>query len=193
VIPWTDSLAGVAVTFNGTAVPLSYVSSTQINAQVPWEVSGNANVVVTVNGASTPAVQVTTASIAPGIFTAQAGQALAFNSDGTVAGPNGTIAGIASHPAVAGDTLTFFANGLGPVTPAIADGAASPDETRDAGVTPVSLGNAGCDVLFAGLSPAFVGIDQVNIVVPAGVHGTVPLQINAGGIITSNQVTIAVQ
>jgi uncharacterized protein (TIGR03437 family) len=192
-IPWPDSLAGVSVTFNGISAPLSFVSSQQINAQVPWETSGNANVVVTVNGQSTPALQVTTAAIAPGIFATQSGQALAFNSDGTIAGAAGTISGINSHPAVAGDTLTFYVNGLGPVTPAITDGAASSDQLRNAGVTPVFIDSVGCMVQFAGLSPTFVGVDQVNIVVPEGVHGVVPLQINAGAMITPAQVTIDVQ
>lgn len=77
--------------------------------------------------------------------------------------------------------------------PAIADGAASSDAQRNAGVTPVFIGNVGCEVLFAGLSPTIVGVDQINVVVPAGVHGVTPLQINAGGVLTSNQVTIAIQ
>lgn len=41
--------------------------------------------------------------------------------------------------------------------------------------------------------PALVGMDQINVVIPAGIHGVVPLQINAGGVITSSQVTIAVE
>ena len=49
---WPDSISGVAVTFNGISAPLSYVSTTQINAQLPWEVTGNANLVVTYGGAS---------------------------------------------------------------------------------------------------------------------------------------------
>src|SRR5580658_3871328 len=50
-----DSIAGVSVTFNGIPAPLSFVSARQINAQVPWEISGDANVVVDVNGAFTEA------------------------------------------------------------------------------------------------------------------------------------------
>jgi uncharacterized protein (TIGR03437 family) len=48
-------------------------------------------------------------------------------------------------------------------------------------------------VPFAGLSSTQVGVNQLNVVVPAGVHGVVPLEINAGGIITAANVTIAVQ
>jgi len=186
-----DSAAGVSVTFNGIPAPLSFVSSRQINAQVPWETSGEANIVVSVNGA-TAAFRVQTVPIAPGVFNI-AGHALAFNSDGSIAGPSGSIAGIPSHPAVAGDTLTVFANGLGPVTPSIADGAASSDTLRTAGSTPVFIGGIEGHVPFVGLSSTQVGVNELKVVVPAGVHGVAPLQINAGGIVTAANVTIAVQ
>ncbi|HLH40552.1 MAG TPA: FG-GAP-like repeat-containing protein [Bryobacteraceae bacterium] len=186
---WPNSLAGVSVTFNGIAAPLSYVSARQINAQVPWEISGSANVLVNVNGASTPSFSAPTAAIAPGIFATSTGQALAYNLDGTLAGPVGPN----SHPASAGDTLVVFANGLGPVTPSIADGVPSSGTLRTTGPTPVFIGNTPCQVLFSGLSPGMVGVNQLNVVVPDGVDGVVPLQINAGGVITSSQVTIAVQ
>ncbi len=187
-----DSIAGVSVTFNGIPAPLSFVSARQINAQVPWEISGEANVVVAVSGALTAAFSVATGPIAPGVYDTS-GQAFAFNSDGSIAGPSGSILGVPSHPAVAGDTLAVLANGLGPVTPSIADGAASSDAVRTVGSTPVFIGGLACDVPFAGLSSTQVGVNQLNVVVPAGVHGVVPLQINAGGIVTAANVTIAVQ
>jgi uncharacterized protein (TIGR03437 family) len=196
-----DSMAGVSVTFNGIAAPLDFVSARQINAQVPWEISDrlgasesgdHANVVVTVNGAPTASFRVATASIAPAVFESS-GQAFAFNSDGTLAGPAESVLGVPSHPAVAGDTLTVLANGLGPVTPAIADAVASSDALRMAGPTPVFIGGVACDVPFAGLSSTQVGVNQLRVVVPAGVHGVVPLQINAGGMVTSADVRISVR
>jgi uncharacterized protein (TIGR03437 family) len=179
-----NSLAGVSVTFNGIPAPLLYVSARQINAQVPWEVSGVAEVAVTVNGAPVAQFPVATASIAPGVFTT-AGQALALHPDGTLVS--------VSHPAAAGETLTVYANGLGPVSPSIADGAVSSDAVRMVGSTPVFIGGVRCDVTFAGLSSTLLGVNQLSVVVPAGVHGVVPLLINAGGIITSAAVTIAIQ
>jgi uncharacterized protein (TIGR03437 family) len=59
--------------------------------------------------------------------------------------------------------------------------------------TPVFIDGVPCDVTFAGLSSTLVGVNQLSVVVPAGVHGIVPLLINAGGIVTSTSVTIAVQ
>jgi uncharacterized protein (TIGR03437 family) len=51
------TLGGVTVYFNGIAAPLTYVSPTQINAQIPWELTNttsiNAYVVSNINGAMT--------------------------------------------------------------------------------------------------------------------------------------------
>src|SRR5207237_7063949 len=131
-----------SVTINGTALPLVFVSDTQINAQVPWEMNpGQANVVVNRgSGASQPmAVQVN--QFAPALFGFNLGtlQAIATNGDGSLAAPTGSIPGITSHPATAGDTLTFFATGLGPVDPAPVDGANSTDMTRPTTNTPAVL------------------------------------------------------
>jgi uncharacterized protein (TIGR03437 family) len=57
-IPLSTSLANVSVTFNNVPAPLSYVSPTQINAQLPWNTlasgvtTGTANIVVTRQGIS---------------------------------------------------------------------------------------------------------------------------------------------
>ena len=55
------------------------------------------------------------------------------------------------------------------------------------------IGGVRCDVTFAGLSSTLLGVNQLSVVVPAGVHGTVPLVINAGGIISTAAVTVAIQ
>ena len=63
-------------------------------------------------------------------------------------------------------------------------------------VTPrVLIGGIEATVLFSGLAPEFVGVNQVNVVVPpeAPTGSAVPLQISVGGVITSSRVTIAIQ
>ena len=55
------------------------------------------------------------------------------------------------------------------------------------------IGGIACDVPVVGLSSTQVGVNQLSVIVPPGVHGIVPLQINAGGIITDAAVAIAVQ
>jgi uncharacterized protein (TIGR03437 family) len=55
------------------------------------------------------------------------------------------------------------------------------------------VGGVTAQVLFSGLQPQFVGVNQVNIVIPNVPPGDrVPLQIQMGGIISPDNVTIAV-
>jgi uncharacterized protein (TIGR03437 family) len=88
-----------------------------------------------------------------------------------------------------------LANGLGPVTPAISDGAAPGAAERNTISKPtVLIGGVPAQVQFSGLSPQFVALNQINVQVPNGVtpSGAVPIQIKIGGVTTSNKVTIAV-
>jgi uncharacterized protein (TIGR03437 family) len=194
-IPLPTSLGGVSVTVGGVLAPLLFVSSNQINLQVPWEVSGNtANIVVTAGTTVLPVFQANIAPVAPGLFTTQSGvgQVIAINPDGSLAGPSGSIPGIAVRPAKAGDPLVILATGMGAVTPTVADGANTLDATRFTVATPtVKIGGVAVTVTYSGLAPQFVGVNQINVTVP-NVSGVVPLQIQAGGVTTSSQATIAV-
>jgi uncharacterized protein (TIGR03437 family) len=210
-IPLSTALADVTVTINGKPAPLYFVSpdqagktgSAQINIQIPFDVlpagttSGNVDVTVnrTANGSSQPAT-VQIAPVSPGILQTN-GIAIAINNaDGTIAAAPGAIQGLTTHAATAGDILILYATGLGAVTPAIANGANSVDQLRSTNVTPtVMIGGVQAQVLFSGLTPQFTGVNQVNIVVPAGVTpgNNVPIQIQANSILTSNQVTVAIK
>jgi uncharacterized protein (TIGR03437 family) len=200
-IPLATSLSNVSVTFNGIPAPLLFVSSGQINAQLPWNVlssgnSGTANVVVTNNKQASTAQTLQVGPFSPGIF-AVGNIAVAINSDGSLAAPANAIPGIATHPAKIGDPngLVILCTGLGAVTPAPVSGAASLDVLRTAVTTPtVLIGGQAAQVFFAGLSPQFVGVNQINLTIPAGTPtgNAVPIQISVGGITTSATITIAV-
>jgi uncharacterized protein (TIGR03437 family) len=201
-VPLPDSIEGVSVTFSGMIAPLQFVSLGQINLQVPWSIQpGTTDIVVTLNGIRSAAFRAQVGAVSPGIFTIPSGphQAVAFDSRGVVAAPLGSIPGIPTYPASVGSTIMLFATGLGLVTPASSDGADSIDQTRDTIATPTVLINGfPAHVTFSGLSPEFVGVNQINVVVPEaawgkdGGGGEVPIQIELGGIRTSGDVTIRV-
>jgi len=70
------------------------------------------------------------------------------------------------------------------------------DGLRSTNTSPqVPIGGVPAQVLFSGLSPQFVGVNQINVVVPQGTAtgDAVPLQIQIGGITTSDKVTIALR
>jgi uncharacterized protein (TIGR03437 family) len=135
---------------------------------------------------------------APGIFFINNGQAVAYgNTDFAFAAPTGSISGVNAHPAKILDpqTLVILATGLGAVNPSIADGVGDPTTVHNTTGTPVvTVGGVNAQVVFSGIAPGFPGVYQINIIVPAGAPtgNAVPLQIQMGGITTSNQITIAV-
>lgn len=202
-IPLSTSLGNVSVTFNGVPAPLLFVSTGQVNAQLPWNVlssgtSGTASLVVTNAGKTSTAFSVPVGPFSPGIFAVN-NIAIAINADGSVAAPVGAIPGITTHPAKAGDPggLVILCTGLGAVNPPVPNGASANDGQLHTATTQpvVLLGNVQVPVLFAGMTPQFVGVNQINIAVPANAPtgNAVPLQIQVGGITTSSTVTIAVQ
>jgi uncharacterized protein (TIGR03437 family) len=195
-IPLPFSLGGVSLTVQGIPAPLLYVSPHQINFQVPWTVQfGSAEIAVSVNGGPAGKFTATLGGVSPAIFSTQfgAGQAIAINPDGSLAGPVGSIPGLAVRPAKVGDPLIILGTGLGLVLPTAQTGANSLDTLRKAIITPtVLIGGTSSPVGFAGLSPQFVGVNQLNITVPNVPAGVVPLQIDVGGIRTTDKVTIAV-
>jgi uncharacterized protein (TIGR03437 family) len=182
---------------------LQFVSGGQINIQVPWGVtpsdskSGPAQVVVTRDdGAVSAPASVTVAASAPAIFNI-GGQAIAINPDGSLAAAPAIIPGISTRPAKIGDPggLVILATGLGAVDQPITDGANSADQTRNTLIQPtVLIGGVAAPVAFSGLSPQFVGVNQINVTVAAGTPtgNAVPLQILVNGTISANPVFIAV-
>jgi uncharacterized protein (TIGR03437 family) len=201
-IPLSTTLGNVSVTFNGIPAPLLFVSTGQVNAQLPWNVLssgtvGTANVVVTNNGQVSTSVSVPVGPFSPGIFAIN-GIAVAINSDGSLAAPANAIPGIPTHAAKIGDQagLVILCTGLGAVNPPVTTGDKVTDgQLHTATTTPtVTIGGMAQQVLFAGMSPQFVGVNQINIAVVPGTPtgNSLPLQIQVGGVTTSAQVTIAV-
>jgi uncharacterized protein (TIGR03437 family) len=200
-IPLATTLGTTSVTFNNIAAPLLFVSGGQINAQLPWNVlssgtTGTVNVVVTRSGQASAPQALQVGPFSPGIF-AIGNIAVAINPDGSIAAPAGAIPGVATKPAKIGDPggLSIYCTGLGAVDSPVANGANSLDKLRTATTTPtVLIGGKPAQVVFAGLTPFFVGVYQVNVAVPAGTPtgNAVSLQLSLGGITTSASTTIAV-
>jgi uncharacterized protein (TIGR03437 family) len=73
-----------------------------------------------------------------------------------------------SNPVHQGDTIIIYATGLGQTTPAADAGTAAPlDPLAASSVTPqVVLGGVSLPVLWAGLTPGYAGLYQINAQVP---------------------------
>lgn len=203
-IPLSNALGDVSVTFNGIPAPLLFVSQGQINAQLPWNVlaggatSGTASVVVKRGNTSSQPKNVTVGSVSPGIFSVNfgVGNAIAINLDGTLAAPAGSLPPLTTHPARPGDTVIILATGLGAVDGPIENGVNSGATLRNTVNRPtVVVGGRDVQPAFSGLAPEFVGVNQLNVVIPADapVGDAVPLQLRMGSAISTDKVTIAIQ
>jgi uncharacterized protein (TIGR03437 family) len=165
-LPLPTTLVGVQVLVNNQPAPLFFVSSTQINIQIPYEtpVGTPVPVVVSLNGTQSTPVNVTAQSYAPGVFTYQrttsATDPVIEHADGSLVTP--------ASPAQPGEVLVIWATGAGKLNNTPADGAgapsAPPSTTVDA--PSVTIGTAAAAVQFSGLAPGFVGLLQINVQVP---------------------------
>jgi minor extracellular serine protease Vpr len=113
--------------------------------------------------------------------------ALAFDKNGNLIG--------SANPVARSDYFTTYANGLGllnsgPVSGDPAPGPPAPLATT--AVTPtISIGGQSAQVLFSGLTPGFVGLYQLNVVVPAGISaGLQPMALSIGGVTASTQIQV---
>jgi uncharacterized protein (TIGR03437 family) len=187
-LPVPSSLSGVQVSVSGQLAPVLYVSPTQVNFQVPWETAtGTANVVLSRNGVLSSPITVPVLLAAPGLFIESSGAAVVQNEDYTLNQPG--------NPAAAGSVVIAYFTGSGPVSGTITDGFATPASPllQSTATVAATIGSASAQVLFAGLSPGFVGLAQANIVIPAGTAtGTYPLTITIDGQ-ASNAGNISVQ
>jgi len=201
-VPLATTLAGVTVQVHGFNAPLFFVSPSQINFQIPWEVLGlsQASLTVTVEGLSSSPQVVAMGVSAPGLFATNSsgsGQGAILIADtGEIAGPVGSIPGRAARPVRRGAFVSIYCTGLGLVNNRPDSGGAgsgNPLSTTVA-VPTVTIGGVSAPVSFAGLAPGFVGLYQVNVQVPDGTPtgDAVPVVLAIGGV-TSNAVTIATQ
>jgi len=169
------ALDGVSVTFNNEKAFVYYISATQINVLTPPDLAaGTATVQVTFNNVPSAPFTVTAQTYSPAFFELNP-YVVATHLDGSLC--TAPIAGVClvgpatlypgySVPANPGETIVIYADGFGPVSPAVVSGSLS-----QSGMLPVTPSIRIDGVLiqpnpigFAGLiSP---GLFQFNVTLP---------------------------
>jgi len=186
----TSTLGGAQVTFNGIEASLFAAFPTQLNVQIPTELTdvSSATVEVTVNGQTSTPRTVFIDPVSLGIFTVDSsgsGAGAILHADGSlVTGQN---------PVEAGQIIIIFCTGLGEVTPEVSTGLPATGLHTTLEMPTVTIDGLPAEVQFSGLAPGFVGLYQVNVVVPPSIitSSTISVLLTIGGK-QSNQVTIAV-
>ena len=204
-MPLSTELGGGRIFFAGQGfAPLLFSREDQVNAITPYGLDVNQERDIYVQRGTTlsSAVSVHASQVRPAIFT----------QFGTGIGPasildinNVLVNG--NNPVSAGDVFIIFGTGLGEVNPPIVDGHAScepdgvclPDGSnltlRSAVNSPtVTVGGVPVPVFFAGLSPQFAGLYQINATLAEGVPaGDAEIKVSFDGFESPDGVTVRVQ
>jgi uncharacterized protein (TIGR03437 family) len=202
----STKFAGVCVTFGAVKAPVFGVAATQITVEVPAVTPGPVAVQVLRNCEEAGEVKsnVLTVTAAPAspeflyLSTAADGKnpVAALTAEGAFVGATGSIPGANLRPAKAGDILVAFALGLGATDPAQVVGvpaAGAGAVTLPVSVTIGGVSLAAQDILYAGVSPSFIGLYQVNLRVPDNVpsgNQALVIQIGANRSPTGGYLTI---
>ncbi len=180
--PHPYTVAGVSVLFGNVPAPifdLGNISGSQfVTVQVPFGVAAGSTIVtINITGGGTASIPVTLTPASPGLFeyvaADNAKHLVALRPDGSVVSP--------SNPTVRGESVRFYATGLGPLTPSIATNGFSPaaSDPAVAGTLILGLANQGAAFTQAIYARGMVGIEEITFVVPATVASG-PVQVSIG-------------
>jgi len=198
-LPWPVAFGGTTVSILDSsgatsAAPLTYVSPTQVNFEVPPGVAlGTAQVTVTTGAGAQSIAKVQIVPVAPGLFELNGGGLAAayvilYHADGTqtfepVYAVSSTGAIVARPVSLGSPTdqpyLFLFGTGIA---------AAGTSGTK------VSVGGDSLSPAYAGPQTVYPGLDQVNILLPASLagKGNVAIQLTANSL-AANPVNITFQ
>lgn len=190
----STNFSGVCVTVGGVQAPIFAVAATQVTIEVPEVTAGSVPVQVLRNcGTATEqksnVLTATAQAATPEFLYLQANAdgknpVAAVGVAGEFIGAPGSIPGVTLRPALAGDVLVVYALGFGATSPAQTTGIPAAGIAQTAQPVTVSIGGvtlADSDVLYAGASPYFIGLYQLNLRVPAGVpSGNQPMIVKVG-------------
>ena len=192
-VPLPTVLGDSCLTANGVVLPMIFVSPSQINAQLPYQINGTASIVLRTPGGTSDALYVTILSAAPSVFhSGAAGPVTGIPA--IVRAANETLV-TDSNPVHPSDVLTIYLTGMGQTSPAVATGMPAPSQPLASTLLPatVTLGGASLPVAFCGLTPGLVGVYQINVSVPFKGVPTgfdIPLTITQGGVSTTSLVRV---
>jgi uncharacterized protein (TIGR03437 family) len=199
-LPLTLGGASVTVTDNAgaqTAMPLFYAGPQQINAQIPNGVHTGAAVLTIATPSGGVQSTVMLATVAPGVISANgdgkgaaAAEVVTTHADGTQ-----TFGYSFNYPCAPGTCTTapISLGGAGAQTALVLYGTGIRNRAALSDVT-VQIGGQSLAAAYAGAAPTFVGLDQVNVLLPGSLagSGTVSLSVSVDGT-ASNVLAVSFQ
>ena len=171
--------------------PLYFLSAGQVNIQIPYELTTTQQmpIVLSVNNALTLPLKLNIVPATPGVLSNDDGPTPPSIQNGAhiIAQHSADFSLVtSSHPAKPGEYLVMYLVGMGATNPSVASGAPSPSSAPLATVVlepTVTVGGQAATVAFAGLTPGFVGLYQVNFQVPTGASsGELQVDVTQNGV-----------
>jgi uncharacterized protein (TIGR03437 family) len=196
-IPLPTALGQSCLVVNGSPIPLLFVSSNQVNAQLPLDTGGDVTMAIHTPAGVSNNLNFVVQSAAPAIFLTgtagpETGLATVFRA------ANGQLV-TPTNPLRPGDTVIIYLTGMGPTNPQVAAGLQTPANLLTSVTQPptITLGSTTLKVLYAGLVPGSIsGLYQINATVPTTgvVQGdSIPLEISQAGGATTLSVRVVSQ
>ncbi len=184
-------LDGVQVWFNAQPCPLFYISPSQINFLIPYQVgAGAASIIVANNGHAGFPAAIQIHNTSPGLFLWANNQPIAVHLSGEL------ISDLS--PALPGEIIVMFAAGLGHTMPDVPGGqlAVAGFPIRLAQQFQVLFDGVACppaSILYAGLAPGFAGLYQINLRVPSDAPPNPEIQLTVGEDASPGSIRLAIQ
>lgn len=168
---------GVRVTIEGRTVPVLSFNDSQINIYVPDAAgTGVGSVLVYIQGSVIAADDVVVANDNPGLFTV------------TQNGAGESVALLVSEMQYTRSPFNAKTNGQATVIALFGTG------WRNSLPVTVTIGGQKATVEYAGVSGGFNGLDQINVQIPTGVTGTVPVIVTtASGALSRNDAFVSIK
>jgi uncharacterized protein (TIGR03437 family) len=186
-------LAGVVVHVGAATAPLYYVSPGQINLLIPGNLlAGAVEVKVVRDGRAGPTVRLRLQESAPALFARDPDGVAATHADGTLISRD--------KPARAGEVIVLYGTGLGLTTRGadsqyreIPKQAAQIARLQDLRVTLAGVVLEPARVLYAGISPGFAGLYQINLALPDQFPADPEVQVRIGEQLSAPGVKLSAQ
>lgn len=163
-LPTVLPSTGVRVFVGSIAAQIYYVSPGQINFLIPCIFKpGETDLQITLDGHAGPSIRIKLLEAAPAIYQLDSTTVIATRPDGSLIDKE--------KPATAGEVIVLYATGLGPTEPEAIYGELP---TRAAPIKRISdfkvfLNDQALEpsrVLYAGVTPGYAGLFQVNLHLP---------------------------
>ena len=185
------SLDSTSVTIGGQSAFVYYVSSNQVDVQVPDVSAGTQQLILSNPQGNSNTYNLAVAAAAPGLYAPSFLNIGGKQYVGAVSPtaplvwslPVGAVSGLTSKPARPGDVIVLYGVGFGAVTPKVPAGQIASGQTTLATPVQFSFGDTPATTTYQGLAPGFVGLYQFNVTVPTITPSdAVPLTYSQGGV-----------